>query len=112
MTPYYLVCKKCEHTIQADAREDLTAKPRRCPVCDSPEWELIDGPLFPCKNHEREIIYKKILFVLRWCAENDQPCRTHPGCCPLAAHHCTDTTSIPGAVYDWIMSTTLPQEEE
>lgn len=110
MTQHYLVCTKCGHSIPGSSREELVAEPRRCPVCDSGRWEYISGPLYPCKQTEREIIYKKILFLVRWCAEHDQPCRTHPGCCPLAAHHCTDTASVPAAVYDWIMSTTLQRE--
>ena len=103
MTPHYLICKTCGHAIPGSSPEELTAEPRRCPSCDSAAWDIISGPLFPCRSRERETIYKKILHIVRWCAENDQPCRTHSGCCPLAKHHCTDGTSIPGAVFDWIM---------
>ena len=103
MTTHYLICKNCGHAIPGSSPEELTAEPRRCPSCDSAAWDFISGPLFPCRSRERETIYKKILHIVRWCAENDQPCRTHSGCCPLAKHHCTDGTSIPGAVFDWIM---------
>lgn len=112
MTQHYLVCTKCGHNIPGSSREELTAEPRRCPCCDSGSWEIVDGPLFPCKIREREILYMKILHTIRWCEENTQPCRTHPGCCPLSAHHCIESANIPGALYDWIMSTELKKEEK
>lgn len=110
MTPtHYLVCSICGHNIPG-APAELTAVPRRCPSCDSASWEMVEGPLFPFRRPEREAIYKKILFILQWCNENEQPCKQHPGCCPLAAHHCHDSACIPAALYDWIMSTSLRQE--